>query len=555
MRKLISLALCIIMAASVFTGCPPFTNSANKLTYDEAVEELNALMKKVNVSTVKSPVLDIYSDDLTEADALSDISVFPITTKGAGEINIEIAADTELSDENAPDDWGNVVAQKFNRERFQLNGKTVSVSIRKITGGEVVTYMRAGAYSPDLYIPSHAAWGKMLDASGIHTITLTDRLLGNTAGLLISDKAYDKFIEKYGEATIKTVIEATLAGDLNFAYTNPYTSSTGLNMLTMILAAFDENNPLSATAAEKLLEYQRQSPPVAYTTAVLRNKAAKGIIDAMVMEEQAYILTKALSSYIYIPAGIRHDHPVFTFDYVSAEKQQAAQLFIDYCMRSENQQLGTQKGFNRHDEYAGQTPGLDGNGYLEAQALWKKNKNGGVPTVAVFVADTSGSMAGTPLAELKSSLIASSAYINSDSYVGLVSYSDDVTIHLDIKQFDDKQRAYFSGEVKGLSASGSTATYNAVLVALRMLDEAKQQIPECRPILFVLTDGQQNTGWSLDRIKTIVDGMDVPVYTIAYNYRDTGDLETLSSINEAVNIRADSDNIVNELRNLFNVEG
>lgn len=555
MRKITAFALCVIMLALSFAGCSKYTNGYNKLTYDEAVTELDALMKKVSVSKVKSPTLDIYSDDVTEADALSDISVFPITTKGNGQINIEIAADTELSDENAPDDWGNVMAQKFNREGFTLDGKTVSVSIRKITGGEVVTYMRAGAYQPDLYIPSHAAWGKMLDASGIHTITLTDRLLGNTAGILISDKVYDDFVKKYGEANMKTVIEATLAGDLNFAYTNPYTSSTGLNMLTMILKAFDESNPLSSDAADKLLEYQRQSPPVAYTTAVLRNKAAKGIIDAMVMEEQAYVLTKALSSYVFIPAGIRHDHPVFTFDYVSSEKQQAAQLFIDFCMRDENQRLGTEKGFNRHDEYKGEEPGLDGNGYLEAQALWKRNKNGGIPTVAVFVADTSGSMAGTPLAELKSSLIASAPYINSDSYIGLVSYSDSVTIHLDVKPFDDKQRAYFSGEVKALSAGGSTATYDAVLTGLRMLAEAKQTVGECRPILFVLTDGEQNMGWGLSRIKPVVDGMDVPIYTIAYNYRNTGELEELSSINEAVNIKADSDNIVNELRNLFNVEG
>ncbi len=325
-------------------------------------------------------------------------------------------------------------------------------------------------------------------------------------------------------------------------------------MLTMILKAFDPSNPLSQEAAAKLLEYQRQSPPVAYTTAVLRNKAAKGIIDAMVMEEQAYVLTKALSSYIYVPAGIRHDHPVFTFDYVSQEKQEAAQLFIDFCMRPENQRIGTEKGFNRHDEYVGEEPGLDGNGYLEAQALWKKNKNGGIPTVAVFVADTSGSMGGTPLAELKSSLIASSRYISSDSYIGLISYSDDVTIHLDIKPFDDKQRAYFAGEVKAMAASGSTATYDAVLTALRMLADIKQTLPECRPIIFVLTDGEQNVGWSLSRIKPIVDGMDIPVYTIAYNYRDTGELEELSGINEAVNIKADSDNIVNELRNLFNVE-
>ncbi len=555
MRKIICLVLITVMLAATLTGCGNFTGGKNKLSYDEALTELSALMKKVRVTTVRNPTLDIYSDDITEADALSDISVFPLTTVGKGQINIEIAADTELSDENAPDDWGNVVAQRFNREGFTLNGKTVTVSIRKITGGEVVTYMRADAYKPDLYIPSHAAWGKMLEASGIGVITLTDRLLGNTGGLLISDKVYGDFIKKYGEANMKTVIEATLAGDLNFAYTNPYTSSTGLNMLTIILKAFDPENPLSQTAAQKLLEYQRQSPPVGYTTAVLRNKAAKGIIDAMVMEEQAYVLTQALSSYVYIPQGIRHDHPVFTFDYVSAEKQEAAQLFIDYCMRDDIQRLGYEKGFNRHNEYVGEEPGLDGSGYLEAQALWKKNKNGGVPTVAVFVADTSGSMGGTPLAELKSSLIASSRYINSDSYIGLISYSDDVTIHLDVKPFDDKQRAYFSGEVKAMSASGSTATYNAVLAGLRMLAEAKESIGECRPILFVLTDGEQNVGWNLDRIKPIVDGMDVPVYTIAYNYRNTGELEELSSINEAVNIKADSDNIVNELRNLFNVEG
>ena len=93
-----------------------------------------------------------------------------------------------------------------------------------------------------------------------------------------------------------------------------------------------------------------------------------------------------------------------------------------------------------------------------------------------------------------------------------------------------------------------------MLAGLEMLAEAKASIPECRPILFVLTDGEQNVGWSLNRVKPVVDGMDVPVYTIAYNYRNTGELEELSSINEAVNIKADSDNIVNELRNLFNVE-
>ena len=49
--------------------------------------------------------------------------------------------------------------------------------------------------------------------------------------------------------------------------------------------------------------------------------------------------------------------------------------------------------------------------------------------------------------------------------------------------------------------------------------------------------------------------MDVPVYSIAYNYYDAGgELYRLSSINEAALIKADSDDVVNQLRNLFKVE-
>ena len=54
---------------------------------------------------------------------------------------------------------------------------------------------------------------------------------------------------------------------------------------------------------------------------------------------------------------------------------------------------------------------------------------------------------------------------------------------------------------------------------------------------------------------SLVAGMDVPVYSIAYNYDDAGgELYRLSSINEAALIKADSDDVVNQLRNLFKVE-
>jgi len=556
-RKKTALALAAVLITGLLTGCGGDSvrtdRNADALSYEDAETEIASMLKKVSVSEVSDPVLDIYSDEVSEAETLADISTFPITVQGNGEINLEIAAATELSAE-APDDWINIIARAFNQEGYTVGDKKVTVSVRKITSGEVVTYMTAGAYQPEIFIPSNDAWGKMLKSSGIGTEKIADRIAGNTAGILIKKDVYDTFIEKYGEATLANVLDATLAGDLLFAYTNPYTSSTGLNILTAMLKSFDADNPLSDQAQSKLLEYQKSSPPVAYTTAVLRNQAAKGVINAMVMEEQAYINTPELANYVYIPAGIRHDHPVYTFSYCSQEEKDAAKLFVDYCLNDDSQKLASEKGFNRHDDYVGEEPGLDGTGYLTAQKVWKQNKNGGKPIIAVFVADVSGSMGGEPLKSLKSSLINASAYIGSEHYIGLVSYSSDVTINLPIAQFDATQKAYFSGEVKNLTDGGGTATYDAVLVALNMLAEKAKEVPDAKLMLFVLSDGEQNQGYSLTRITPIVAGLKVPVYTIGYNYNDSnGELGTLSDINEAAALNATSDDIANQLRNLFNV--
>lgn len=553
-KFLVSVLAGAILALSLAACGSVYTSTETELSYDEAETELSSLLSKVDVSAVEDPVLDIYTDEVSEADALADISTFPITVQGNGQINLEIAGATEMTDTSSPDNWLNEVAEDFNRQGNTVNGKTVSITVRQMTSGEVVTYMRAGAYEPDIYIPSAYPWALMLDASGIDTVKLTDRLVGNTAGILMRDDVYETFIEKYGEATLANLITAAIAGDVVFAYPNPYTSTTGLNGIGAILYSFDPDNPLSEKAVSELRSYQESAPPVAYTTAVLRNQAAKGVINTMLMEEQAYINTPSLSDYTYIPFGVRHDHPVYTFDYCTEEEQEAAQLFVDYCLQPENQELATQKGFNRHNDYVSQDPGFTGADWIAAQQIWKENKSGGRPIVAVFVADTSYSMDGEPINALKSALVNTSPYIQESNYVGLVSYNTDVTVNLPIAQFDASQRAYFSGEVKNLTPNGNTATYDAVLVGMDMLTQKAKEIGDAKLMLFLLTDGQQNRGYSLDRITPIVEGLSIPVYTVAYNYSDNGELEELSGVNEAAFLNADSDDIVNLLRNLFNAE-
>lgn len=512
-------------------------------------------MAKVEKKEVMEPAMDLDAGEASKAAALADIGTFPVTVRGDGEIVLEIAGATEMTSEHAPDDWLNVVAKNFNKKGYEVGGKKVAVTVRQMTSGEVVTYMTAGIYEPELFLPSAYPWGSMLESSGIGAIKLCDRLAGNTAGILMKEGTYKAFMEKYKDDGLDSLIQASIAGDVTFAYPNPYTSTTGLNGIGGILHAFSPKDPLSASAAGKLSEYQKTAPPVAYTTAVLRNQAAKGVIDTMLMEEQAYVNTPELKGYEYIPFGIRHDHPLYTFDYCTKEEQEAARLFMGYCLEEENQDLASEKGFNRHDGYKSEDYGMSGSDWINAQKIWKENKNGGRPIIAVFVADTSGSMDGEPLNSLKSSLIAASSYISQEHYIGLVSYDSSVTVNLPIAQFDDRQRAYFAGEVKTLSVGGTTHTYDAVLTAAQMMAGKAEEVPDAKLMLFLLTDGEQNGGYSLRRITPVISGMRLPVYTIAYNYNDTdGELQQLSGINESAALNAGSDDIVNQLRNLFNTQ-
>ena len=87
-----------------------------------------------------------------------------------------------------------------------------------------------------------------------------------------------------------------------------------------------------------------------------------------------------------------------------------------------------------------------------------------------------------------------------------------------------------------------------------MINKAQTVVPDAVPLIILLTDGQAQSGYTLSRITIFVEGMRVPVYCIAYNYNSGGDLETLSGINEASTVKAGSDDVVNQLRNLFNTQ-
>ena len=546
-KKLIAGAM--LTMSVLLTACSSDGGKYGNLSKDEAKAEVETYYKKIDPHEAALKK-DISLTSLDSADELPDLNkTYPYTVEGNGKVNVEIFASTEKAG-SGKDSILNDIAKDFNNQNQSIDGETISVSIRSIPSGTAVDYIASGNHVPDGYTPSNKQWDYILTAKGVSTTEISDRLFGNTSGLLMKQSVYNE-VSPNGTVTIDAVTKAINDGKL-LGYTNPYSSSTGLSLLSQLLYSFDSSNPISDTSKTAFQKLQSNIPSTFVTTSQLRDAAKGGTADILSISYQTYINTPEFADYKYVPFGIRQDSPLYATTHDS-KKQVVLKRFSEFVKNKENQQKATDYGFNQLDDYKFEEQTTDGNMLLSMQKLWKKNKNTTRPIVGVFVTDISGSMEGDPMNNLKKSLLNSLQYINEDNKIGLVSYSDDVTINVPIGAMDGTQKAYFTSAIKGLSPAGGTATYNGLLVAVKMvLDEMKNN-PDARPVIFVLSDGKTNQGYDFNRAAKIIESLGITVNTIGYN-ADLEELSKLSKINESVAINADSDNVTYKLKELFNAE-
>ncbi len=552
----ILIVMAIIIFGVIYGGITLTKNwgkSKETISKENATGKLKKICKDININEVeprKAPI-DLGVKDVK--DTIPNIDKYPAKVENTTDSYIEIFSTGEKAG-NGKDGWLIDVANNFNESKFEINGKIISVKVREIASGLGMDYIISEKYLPDAYSPSNELWGEMIKANGKTIELCDDRMVGNVAGILISKEKYDELIKKYGAINLKNITQAVANGEINMGYTNPFASATGLNFLVSTLATFDSSNPLSEKAIDGFNEFQNNIPLIAYTTLQLRNSAESGILDGFIMEYQTYVNSPELKTdYIFTPFGYRHDSPLYSVGNLSNEKKEILNKFIEFYKQDKYQELAVKDGFNALEDYKCEIENLDGNTILQAQKLWKENKNGDKPIVAVFVADVSGSMEGEPLNELKKSLLNGSRYIGEENSIGLVTYSNDVNINLPIEKFDLNQRSLFTGAVQDMDASGGTATFDAIAVAVQMLLDEKEKNPDAKLMLFVLSDGETNIGHSLDDLREILESVKIPVHTIGYNANIEA-LENISRINEATSINADSDDVIYKLGSLFNAE-
>ncbi len=547
--------LLTISLAGCSSGESKIENSSDNiktLSKADAKSELNSYTKKIDPDTAELK-RDIDSSSIDDKAELPPIDkTYPLSVEGTNQINAEIFVSPEKAG-SGKDGLFNDLAEAFNSKNNKIDGKTISVSVRSMASGTGLDYINTGNYLPDAYTPSNQLWGKMLESSGVGITTVAERTIGNTGGLLMKESTYQDIEKKYKEVNIDALVKSVTEDELLLGYTNPYTSSTGLSLLTQLMTHFDSNNPLSDQAVASLQAFQKELPSTLYNTLQLREVAKNGSVDIMSISYQTYINTPEFKQYKYVPLGMRQDSPMYTMNSANDEKKQVVSEFTKFITEQANQEKASSYGFNQLDDYSLDLKDIDGTTVTAIQKLWKENKNGGKPIIAVFVADVSGSMDGSPINSLRQSLLNSGKYIGDDAYVGLVSYSSDVTIELPIDRMTAKQRSYFTGAVKSLAADGGTATYDGTLVALKMIQDQLEATPDARPVIFVLSDGETNQGYKFEKVAPIIKALGVSVNTIGYNAQ-LEELRKLSNINESATINADSDDVVYQLKQLFNAE-
>jgi len=557
MKSIIMLAIIGVVVFGIIFGGISLTKNLGKskkvVTTENAMDKLDKLYRDITVNNVTPRKEPVTLEVTSVKDTLPEISKYPAQVENTTDNYIEIFSSPEKTGEGK-DGWLNEVAEAFNNAGITVNNMPVSVRIRGIASGMGVDYITSGKYLPDAFTPSNELWGEMMLSNGTDITLAEEKLVGNVAGVLISKKKQEELVQKYGSINLKVITEAVAANEIAMGYTNPFASSTGLNFLISTLLTFDEKSPLSDTAIQGFETFQTNIPFVAYTTLQMRESARSGVLDGFIMEYQTYVNASELKSdYVFTPFGVRHDSPVYEVGQLSDEKKAILNKFIEFCKTDENQKLATEDGFNNLNDYKPETAAVDGATIMQAQKLWKEKKDGANDIAAVFVADISGSMEGDRLNKLKESLLNGSQYIGKDNSVGLVTFSSDVNINLPIGKFDINQRSLFAGAVTDMQANGSTAMFDAIVVASKMLLDEKAKNPDSKLMLFVLTDGETNQGCTFNNIVNIIEVLKIPIYTIGYN-ANIDVLENISNINEAASINADIDDVIYKLINLFNAQ-
>lgn len=571
LKKSFILGVMAGLSLTILWGC--FSAGVPSVESPEDAETvlLETVLPKLDISEefVEDAVASRYTTD-TISDPLPEIDDFPLygatPTTDSGTTYIEIFSSSEKANvEKANERWLVEAAEAFNAQGVTTaSGQTIQVGIRQIPSGTAARLLAAGTVQPTGYSPSNDLWVRLINSQNVNTTGVEERLVPNTAGLVLQAEAYEAL---GGEVTFEQVLDAMISGQLTAGYPNPYTSSTSLNLLYNLFwrsAGLSDGEALTVANLESpevnsvFSAFQDQVLITTTTTLDLQEIFIRDPdkLQAFPLEYQNYqalVQLPGFETVKFVPFGIPHNNPLVGFEWNSADQAEALQKFGEFAVSSEMQTLAQQQGFEPTAYIqSGNTPPIpSGEVLTAAQSYWKARKDGGRTVYLMTVVDTSGSMEGEPLGAVKEGLAVASSAINAGNEVGLITFGDRAVYRLPLAPFDELQHKRLLAAVDTLRADGSTAMYDAMLLGLGELMKKRQSDPDGRFYLLLLTDGEANRGYAFRDVQNLITYSGIRVYPIAYGDVNEEELQAIAQLRESTVKIGTTENVQDLLKDLF----
>ena len=289
MKKQVTGIICVLVVIMIcLTGCSIFDEFEYKnadipkdetvITRENVVSYIDSLKIKFNSLALiegEVPAREAQNAQNVQASVMyemPDIDDYAPTVVGKSNgVNVEIVFPIE--DNNSATSKLVIEAAK----RFNETHSDSSITLRIMEPTLANDFIKSGAYLPDGYIATNAINEYQLKESGIKVKEISDRLLGNTVGIVVSENTYNQLKAYYGETSYELetvglnqyymrvvkgdinydgIFKACLDGKVKIGYLNPINNPTGLNFVVSMLSYFDSTNPFSMEASTDFSEFQ-----------------------------------------------------------------------------------------------------------------------------------------------------------------------------------------------------------------------------------------------------------------------------------------------------------
>ncbi|HLF01815.1 MAG TPA: VWA domain-containing protein, partial [Anaerolineales bacterium] len=487
----------------------------------------------------------------------------------------------EISSSNTKEDWMNAVAEKFNTEQHTTaSGQIIEVTVKHVTSGGSQQSILDGKSTPTVWSPGDQSWvdeanrvwrdrnGRLLVPDACPPTVLAPvgfalwRPMAEVLGWPDTPISWDDIARLSANPEGWAAFGHPEWGTFKFGHTHPDYSNVGLLMMTA-LAYSIENKTSGLTAQEvyspdvvdafanveiNTYHYGIQNRPL---MKVLAERGPSYLHGVTTSEAEVLKTNKDFADvlrfqlvFIFPAKGTywgEHPYCILDGDWVSDEQKEAAGLFRDYLLASEQQSLtidnylrpidtgiplrspialdeGTDPRVTRDNVPSLESPTAEV--ATAVQDVFHQTKK---KATILMVIDTSGSMEGEKIRSASESSANFIKRLHPDDEIYVIGFSG-ATYQIGGGRAGDVGESLFQS-VSNLLAEGNTALNDATCEALEAINQlkAEDEAADERRLygVVILSDGEDTASFRSENqmfecLPTGEDVTGVKVFTIAF---------------------------------------